>query len=90
VKCKHHDVDLTTTIDDEGDEKTVSRVCLGCSAWLPLGPSNDEPEAVRVEMHLAALLAEIPQLWEPSDWEHVIASQVDHCAEIATHTNEDA
>ena len=39
--------------------------CNHCNAWLPLGPSNDEPEAVKVEMALAELLAEINLLWQP-------------------------
>lgn len=31
--------------------------CLDCGAWLPLGPSNDEPAEVRVEMRAAELAA---------------------------------
>ena len=31
--------------------------CLDCGAWLSLGPSNDEPEAVRIEMRAAEMLA---------------------------------
>lgn len=30
-------------------------ICLDCGAWLSLGPANDEPEAVRVEIRAAEL-----------------------------------
>lgn len=32
-------------------------ICDDCGAWLSLSPSNDEPEAVRVEMRAAELAA---------------------------------
>jgi hypothetical protein len=31
--------------------------CLDCRAWLSLGPSNDEPEAVRIEIRAAEIAA---------------------------------
>lgn len=30
-------------------------VCLDCGSWLPLGPANDDSEAVQVEIRAAAL-----------------------------------
>lgn len=32
-----------------------ARICNHCGTWLPLGPSNDEPEAVRVEIRAAEI-----------------------------------
>ena len=37
------------------------KTCATCGAWLPLGASNDEPEAVKVEMRAAELAA----AWTP-------------------------
>jgi hypothetical protein len=31
--------------------------CLDCGAWLSLGPSNDEPDSVKVEIAAAAQAA---------------------------------
>lgn len=40
-------------------------VCLDCGAWLSLGPANDEPEAVQIEIRAAELAAE----WDPDgEW----------------------
>ena len=39
--------------------------CLDCGAWLSMGPSDDEPEAVKVEIVLADRLADLHMLWEP-------------------------
>ena len=39
-------------------ELTYPRIhltCGACNEWLPLGPSNDSPEAVRVEIRAAEL-----------------------------------
>jgi hypothetical protein len=49
-----HDIQLV------GDIRTgvTIKVCNDCGAWLSLGPSNDRPEAVRIEMRLAEFLAE--------------------------------
>lgn len=30
-------------------------VCIACGAWLSLGPANDEPPAVKVEMRAVEL-----------------------------------
>ena len=35
--------------------------CLDCGAWLSLGPANDEPAKVQVEIRAAELAAE----WKP-------------------------
>lgn len=39
-------------------------VCLHCGAWLPLGPSNDEDERVKVEMRAAELVVIVPDSLE--------------------------
>lgn len=39
--------------------------CIDCRAYLSLGPSNDEPWCVRVEIELAGFLAETNCLHEP-------------------------
>ena len=46
--------------------------CNHCNAWLPLGPSNDEPEAVRVEMRAAEIAANGEPIWT----EHATGSEV--------------
>jgi ribosomal protein L37E len=40
-----------------GDDEPDARVCKACGEWLPLGPSNDAPDEVRVEMRAAMLAA---------------------------------
>ena len=37
-----------------------ARICITCGTWLSLGPSNDSPEAVQVEIE-AARIARDPQ-----------------------------
>ena len=42
---------------DEIPDVADAMICAKCGAWLSLGPSNDEPEAVRIEMRAAEMLA---------------------------------
>lgn len=46
--------------------------CDHCGTWLPLGPANDEPEAVKVEIRAAELAAEkrIPRDAELFGWRY--------------------
>lgn len=44
-----------------------ARVCFDCNTWLPLGPSNDEPEAVKIEIRAAEIAAK----WAPLDREQI-------------------
>lgn len=37
--------------------RTDARICDRCGEWLPLGPSNDDDEAVLVEMRAAEIAA---------------------------------
>lgn len=41
-----------------GDSSTAdARRCVDCHEWLSLGPSNDSPEAVRIEIRAAEIAA---------------------------------
>lgn len=42
-------------------------VCMLCGAWLPLGESNDDPEAVLVEIEAARLAAHLAHGDFPDD-----------------------
>lgn len=65
VKCKHENAEHLTAGEAstwsgplDGYVATVEQFrCIDCGAWLSLGPSNDEPEAVRIEIRLAELFA---------------------------------
>lgn len=35
-----------------------ARHCVDCGVWLPLGPSNDTPREVQIEIRAAALVAD--------------------------------
>ena len=66
--CKHENADhmMPGDIVDEGwpnwPADFVARCeqfrCLDCGTWFPLGSSNDDSEAVRVEMRAAELATE--------------------------------
>jgi hypothetical protein len=73
--------------------------CSRCGAWLSLGPSNDEPEQVRVEIQAAddesmwRDMGREPPCWEPClfdlPFEHCEACQELHLARcIAMHGDE--
>ena len=55
MRCKHP---LQTHWRDENDRLVKAR-CAACLSWLSLGPSNDEPEAVRIEMRAAEIAANL-------------------------------
>lgn len=56
MKCEHRSVAFDHLARDVGDGIDMEyRCCVRCGAWLSLGESNDEPEAVRVEMRAAKL-----------------------------------
>ena len=66
MKCKHENADHLKPGDlwCARDPRTPPwRVdveqfrCLDCGAWLPLGPANDQPEAVRVEIRAQEIAA---------------------------------
>ena len=67
MKCKHENADHLmpgdSFVPDSGSGLNVEIAaceqfrCIDCGAWLPLGPSNDEPDAVKVEMRAAELAA---------------------------------
>lgn len=48
-------------------------VCSDCGAWLPLGPSNDDPIQVSTEIRAAMHLAEANhQLGQSSTWQEAL------------------
>lgn len=56
-KCRHRDVapirwraTITHPIGEIEVVNAEARTCLDCGHWLPLGPSNDEDERVKVEI----------------------------------------
>lgn len=58
AKCKHPPEHVVTKYDCDGlpDPLELSwRECLDCGTWLPLGPSADDSEAVRIEIRAAEL-----------------------------------
>lgn len=57
--------------------------CDACGRWLPLGESNDEPEAVRVEIRAAELAAEFTRERGTAD-----DATVDENAGWLVHLNE--
>ena len=75
ARCGHKNADHLTpgdwftriTPDGDYDPQHIVTVeqfrCLDCGAWLPLGPANDEPAEVQVEIRAAELAAQ----WAPMD-----------------------
>lgn len=66
-RCRHENADHLMpgdrfSMDDWGPcHVDIARCeqfrCVDCGAWLSLGPSNDEPESVRVEIRAAEIAA---------------------------------
>jgi len=42
-------------------------ICDDCGEWLSLGPSNDDSEAVRIEIRAAQLAADDECIWSPEE-----------------------
>jgi hypothetical protein len=63
VKCKHkHTADRYFWVQTVPGSPTSGRYmmrrwCTDCENWLSLGPANDEPEAVKIELRGAAKFA---------------------------------
>lgn len=88
MRCRHlntSDKCGETTHDRIGDiiYEVEYRECLDCGAWLPLGESNDKPEAVRVEIRAAELAAEFTRERGTAD-----DATVDENAGWLVHLNE--
>lgn len=64
-RCKHERgrYIVATVYVEQTEERTPLVIgqcrCNACGAVIPLGPSNDEPEAVRVEMRAAEIAQDI-------------------------------
>lgn len=58
-RCKHKNVRRLTCVSVSTPYKC--RRCVTCGAWLSLGPSDDEPAEVRVEIRAA----ELATAWKP-------------------------
>lgn len=61
AKCKHEKWLDTVTAGGVG-----TRVCSRCGHWLSLGPSNDAPDEVQVEIDAAMLAASGPWWNDPA------------------------
>jgi hypothetical protein len=58
-----------------GDSKNAHRRrCADCRRFIPLGPSNDAPDEVQVEMRAAELAA----AWEPENGVHGLTTGCEH------------
>ncbi len=56
MSCKHKRTDhLRGPHDGRHRDVVESLVCIDCEQWLSIGPSNDEPRAVQIEMAAARL-----------------------------------
>jgi hypothetical protein len=55
------------TAPDVGDNEPISWRCFECGEYASLGPANDEPEQVRVEMRAAEISAAWKGRREPFD-----------------------
>lgn len=53
MSCDHSGTHISRTFTDEFGNMITVRMCVMCGADLPLGPSNDEPKAVQIEMAAA-------------------------------------
>ena len=60
MRCRHDSFDWYTC---DGkltySSGNVSSVRCRCGHWLPLGPANNEPEAVQIEIQAADLVARL-------------------------------
>lgn len=66
-RCNHKTTRYDWGRDASGAEVAIARWCLGCGARLSLGPSNDEPAAVQLEMLAAIHLGhprDLPDAWD--------------------------
>lgn len=56
-RCKHYVAGRYKRyeFDKVSGRSVVTHRCFGCSNQLPIGPSNDEPESVQVEIRAAEL-----------------------------------
>lgn len=61
MTCRHENADPDPRWLNLGDAEVSAIVeqfrCIDCGAWLSLGPSNDRPAAVRVEIRAAEFIA---------------------------------
>jgi hypothetical protein len=57
-RCKHLRTEaIAGGVEWPFEHRGVGWKCSDCGEALPLGPSNDEPEAVRIEMRAAEIAA---------------------------------
>lgn len=50
VRCRHAGPPSSVWTAIKSPHGMFHRECQACGAWLSLGPANDEPEAVKVEI----------------------------------------
>ncbi len=59
MRCRHRDKYGEARVGQVSKQtgKYVGARCIMCGAWLSLGPSNDKPETVQIEIRAAELAA---------------------------------
>jgi hypothetical protein len=71
TRCEHENVDHVgpdpSRFGPHALHAVEHLVCLDCGKWLSLGPSNDEHEAVRVEIRAAQLARQPANSYATSD-----------------------
>lgn len=55
--CRHERIVRSYSRTSETRHLIEQRLCWKCGITLPLGPSNDEPDAVQIEMRSAEIAA---------------------------------
>lgn len=68
MRCKHrcpYDVSSVDILNEAEPRVSLlgQRRCMDCGEVVPYGPSNDEPEAVAIEVRAAQIIADGFMLW---------------------------
>ncbi len=58
-RINHWDGRMWVSCDAFAQSKPGRKRCVDCGHWLPLGPANDDSEAVRVEIDAARIVAAV-------------------------------
>ena len=80
-KCRHHAPMWPVTFY-QGGKLFVGHFlkCLTCNEWLPLGPANDEPVEVQIEMRAAEIAH--PEC-EPGEYRNIEWAAYELCEEYS-------
>ncbi len=70
VRCKHPRASRALVTRRAGNGlHATHNVCPWCGTWLSLGPANDEPAAVKLEIRAAELAVVLATLDGILDWQ---------------------